>query len=708
MSNLFAELKRRNVFRVGLAYAFVGWLLVQVADALFPALLLPEWSTRLVVAFLIIGFPVALLFAWAFEITPEGVKREAEVDRAASITPQTGRKLDFVIIGALTLALGYFAYDKFTDEMAPPVAGDGEKSVAVLPFVNMSSDPEQEYFSDGISEELLNVLAKIPGLRVAARTSSFAFKGENRDVQEIGEKLRVATVLEGSVRKSGTRLRITAQLIDVASGFHLWSEIYERELTDIFAVQDDISRAIAAALKVHLTAAGDDAPVVRATNVDAYNLYLLGRHHLEMRKKDELEKAQAFFERAIELDAEYAPAYTGLAECHIFLSDHFGSYGDVPWEQAIAKAVPLISKAIALDPVLPDAHASLGLARFIEGDYVAAEAALKRALELNPNLARVYLWLFVVYDSTKRYQESFSALGRMLELDPLSVIGHSNMGWELVRRRQLSAGEDHFRKIIELAPESPQGYGGLGLVHLVRGELARAVGRYREALAVAPSSRWDMLPLGGVLLHLHEYREAERYLKDRLDLVFLAEGRLNDAVAAARARLALRPDDAVTIQAAARAELWAGNHGAARRLLEAAHAGPERIAESILTAIPNEATTGFVNLAIARAATGDAPGALEILAEVRSELEARREAGFNEWGSTYLEARLLALWGQGADALAALRAAVGEGGPFWFVASDPAFESLRGDPGFEEIVADINSRAEAERAKLAAALKSPE
>ena len=284
MGNLFSELKRRNVVRVAVAYLVIGWVLAQIAELVLPTFGAPEWVLKTLIFLFILGLPVALFFSWAYELTAQGVKKTAEVDDDDSITHSTGRKLDFVIIGALVLALGYFAWDKFGGEPAETGESEGLRSIAVLPFVNMSADPEQEYFSDGISEELLNVLAKVPGLRVAARTSSFQFKGENRDVAEIARQLRVAHVIEGSVRKSGTRLRITAQLIDAEEGFHIWSETYDRELDDIFAIQDEIAHAIVEALVERL---GLTAPVVpkvqAAASTEAYEAYLLGIHEMEKR-----------------------------------------------------------------------------------------------------------------------------------------------------------------------------------------------------------------------------------------------------------------------------------------------------------------------------------------------------------------------------------------------------------------------------------------
>ena len=265
---LFDELKRRNVFRVGIAYLVLGWVVLQAADVIFPILQFPDWTISFVAVLAILGFPLALFFAWAFELTPEGLKRDHEVDRSESIAHVTGRKLDFAIIGLLVVALGFVVWDSYLSEPGEVVvtetpaetvettpvedAPTATASIAVLPFVNMSADKDQEYFSDGISEELLNLLARVPGLKVAGRTSSFAFRGKDTDLREIGAALNVSTLLEGSVRKSGNTLRITAQLINVADGFHLWSDSYDRELTDVFAIQDEISAAIVQALKTKL------------------------------------------------------------------------------------------------------------------------------------------------------------------------------------------------------------------------------------------------------------------------------------------------------------------------------------------------------------------------------------------------------------------------------------------------------------------------
>ncbi|MEK6249114.1 MAG: hypothetical protein N2C12_13100, partial [Planctomycetales bacterium] len=372
--SLFNELKRRNVLRVGAAYVVGSWLLIQVAETIFPLFGYGDTPTRMVVIVLAIAFIPSLIFSWAFEITPEGLKRDADVDRDLSVIQTTGKKLDRIILVVLALALAYFAFDKFVLDPARDavelatatqeahqegrsealVDSYGDKSIAVLPFVNMSSDPEQEYFSDGISEELLNLLAKIPELRVISRSSSFAFKGGKIDIPTVAKKLNVAHVLEGSVRKAGNQVRITAQLIEARTDTHLWSETYDRELADIFAVQDEISAAIVGTLKEYLDLQVEIAPrVIAAANTEAYDADLVGRAFVNARTPGWQDKAIAAFEKAIRLDENYAPPYAGLAVAL--------SINNPDWDTVRESAYRAAKTAIELDPELAEGHAALGL-----------------------------------------------------------------------------------------------------------------------------------------------------------------------------------------------------------------------------------------------------------------------------------------------------------------------------------------------------------
>ena len=449
MSSLFYELKRRNVFRVALVYIVAALLLLQVADVVLNNIEAPNWVFQTILLLVALGFPFAVIFAWAFELTPEGLKKEKDVDRSQSITQVTGRKLDFTIIAVLVLALGYFAYDKFvidsgqgetlatasTHAEESSETDTPEMSIAVLPFVNMSSDPEQEFFSDGISEELLNMLAQFPGLRVAARTSSFQFKGTNQDIAKIADTLNVAHILEGSVRKSGTKLRIMAQLIKADDGFHLWSHSYDRELDDIFAVQDEIARAISDALKVKLAldiAVGEAAQptIVKAVNTDAYEAYLRGRQLIHRRGRESLEDAVRHLQRSLRLDNDFASAHAQLAIATTLLLNSPGSYGELTLEEVRRKAIPHFERALELEPKLVDAHGGLALLTMNSGDLASAIEYARRALELNPSYSDAMNWLYIALGDMGEYQEHEATLKRLLVTDPMTIVGRSNYaGW---------------------------------------------------------------------------------------------------------------------------------------------------------------------------------------------------------------------------------------------------------------------------------------
>ena len=383
MREFFEEIKRRNVFRVAFVYIIVAWFSMQVVDVMFPALHVPEWAVSAIAVVLLIGFPIALIFAWAFEMTPEGLKKESEIDRSQSITSNTGRKLNNLTVIALILAVGFLLVDKFIlstgDQATSAVQTTAEirPSIAVLPFVNMSEDPSNEYFSDGLAEELLNVLARIPQLHVAGRTSSFKFKDTNEDLRIIGEQLNVAHVLEGSVRKSGTRLRITAQLIDTESGYHLWSNTYDRELTDIFAVQDEITAEVVAALRVTLLGGASVTSDHGTSNLEAYNLYLQSQYFIEHTSADNIEKAHVALKRAIELDPEYAQAYVGLAYVQHALTAGFATDG-MDFVEGFGAMRAYAEKALKLDRKHLGAREYLGELYLVMGEPGKAAKQLKK------------------------------------------------------------------------------------------------------------------------------------------------------------------------------------------------------------------------------------------------------------------------------------------------------------------------------------------
>ncbi len=432
--SFFEELKRRNVIRVGIAYVVVSWLVSQVAEFAIETFGAPDWVLKIFVVFLMLGFPVVAVFAWVFEITPEGIKRERDVDRSRSITTNTGRKLDYTIIILLVLALGYLIFNEVRDpametpaivtqaevQSAPPAAADvapADPSIAVLPFTDLSPDQDQGYFSDGISEELLNVLVKVQGLKVASRTSSFTYKDSKQSLAEIAGELKVDHILEGSVRKAGNRVRITAQLIDADTDRHIWSETFDRELVDIFAIQDEIANAIVAALSAELGILNDTPAISVATateNLDAYEFYLKARSLFLERRH--MEESITLYERAVALDPKFARAWEGLAAVYSVV-ESWGFTGR-DWD---GLAIQAAERSLELDPGLSMPWAVKGQIAVNKLDYVTGMAHLDRSIQLDPGNATSYLWRGIHYSTLGFQTESMADLRRCLEIDPAYV-----------------------------------------------------------------------------------------------------------------------------------------------------------------------------------------------------------------------------------------------------------------------------------------------
>jgi TolB-like protein len=524
------ELKRRNVFRVAVAYLVTAWVLLQVADIGVEHIAAPDWLIQAIMLVLVLGFPVALIFAWAFELTPDGIKKEKDVDRTQSITHRTGRKLDFTIIGILVVAVVFLLIDRFsgsgsepaaevlTAEIAESVEGVAEeavekaKSVAVLPFVNMSSDPEQEYFSDGISEEILNALAKVKELKVAGRTSSFAFKGQNQDLRQIGDTLGVENILEGSVRRSGTTVRITAQLIQVEDGFHLWSETYDRELTDVFAIQDEIAGAILQQLKAHLLDGEQIVVNTTRANSEAFDLYLLAKQRIYERTRPTLEAAAATLDRAIAIDPDYAPAYAQRGITALLLRDE--QYGTLPKEQAQTQAKLYLDQALRLDPDQPEALAGMGLYHInIPGHTDEAIAFLEKSLAINPNLIDASNWLQSAYSNAGRLGETVAILRQMAERDPLYRPGIANMNRFQVFLGELDEAQAMVERLRPFMPNDPFLLRIEANIAYAKGDTAEGLTMVEQALELQPDNGPNLGMLGQGLLESAQY---ERALDERL------------------------------------------------------------------------------------------------------------------------------------------------------------------------------------------------
>ena len=478
--SIFKELKRRNVFKVAAAYIIVGWLIMQAGDTLGPALHLPEWVNSLLAFFLILGFPLAMFFAWAYEMTPDGIKKETEVEHSQSITRQTGRKLDFAIIAILVVALGYFTYDKFILNSGPVVAAVNEtqtaavmttdnRSIAVLPFVNMSDDSANEYFSDGLSEELLNLLAKIPELRVAARTSSFSFRDQSVEIPEIAKRLHVDHVLEGSVRKSGNQVRITAQLIKADDGFHLWSETYDRQLDNIFQMQDEIAAEVVNALKVTLLGA---APKTRETDPKTYQLYLEGRYFTRQGSADAIGQSIELFKQALAIDPGYVPALAALANSYMW----YAGLGAMPIQEGNALADEAIATALAIDPTYAPTYGVRGMSRvFNKFDFAGGMDDWQHALQLDPSNADAVYMAGNGSQTVGRFRQAIDYYMQAIEMDPVQPAIYESLAGAYYFTGEQDKAETTFRKLLSLSPEYTSAHYRLGRVLLKKGDTDAAL-----------------------------------------------------------------------------------------------------------------------------------------------------------------------------------------------------------------------------------------
>ena len=544
--SFFNELKRRNVFKVGIAYTVASWLSLQMVDLVLENINAPDWIMQVFMLGLAVGLPIAIIIAWAFELTPEGIKLEKNVDRTRSINQHTGHQLNRGIIMILSMAVVLLLTDRFRDEIFGESEPDAfntestdttidqpdvvelEKSIAVLPFVNMSSDPEQEYFADGISEEILNSLAKVSELKVAGRTSSFAFKGKNEDLLEIGKVLRVNHILEGSVRKSGNRVRITAQLIKVEDGFHIWSETYDRELNDIFVIQDEIAAAILSQLKTQLL--GEQQIATTPTDTRAYELYLLAKHRIYERNQANMELAIKLVEEAIEIDAAYAPAYAQLGIANMLLSDR--NYGTMPHELAGEQGKRALDMALQLDPQNAEALAGMGF-YFKEYllDHEQSIEMLQQAVSINPNLANANTWLAQELSSAGKLQASLLIREETFKRDPLHAANSSNLqqtyiilGESEKARQLLDEMQDYLTNDAILLSD-------YGQVELMTGHLAKAHLPLKQSYKSEPLNVVNRVWYGFSLLAARQYEEMAEIAPDFIAVIPLSRlGRSEEAI----------------------------------------------------------------------------------------------------------------------------------------------------------------------------------
>jgi TolB-like protein/Tfp pilus assembly protein PilF len=476
--NFFAELKRRNVYKVAIAYAVVAWLLMQIATQVFPFLEIPNWAIRLVIMLIVIGFPIALIIAWAFELTPEGLKRTEFADELPKESARSRAWIYVVVIaGAISVSLVFLG--RYTSSKQSGLTQAPAKSIAVLPFENLSGNPENAYFTDGIQEEILMRLAKIADLKVVSRTSTVRYKRSPDNLREVAKQLGVANVLEGSVQRTADRVHVNVQLIKAASDAHLWAEAYDRQLTDIFAVESEIAKTIAETLQTKLTGSERNAIAAQPTeNTEAHQLYLKGRYLWNRRTGENLKKALGYFEQAAEKDPHYALAYSGMADSCVLIP----IYSAGTPQDYLPRARAAARKAVELDDTLAEAHTSLAYVFFVDFENAQSIKEFERAIFLNPNYAMAHHWYgSVLLNALGRFDQGIAEVKRALELDPVSPIFSVSLGAVYTRARRYDEAIAQLRDTVEMHPEFYWAHRFLGWALELKGATGQAMAEYRKA-----------------------------------------------------------------------------------------------------------------------------------------------------------------------------------------------------------------------------------
>jgi TolB-like protein/Flp pilus assembly protein TadD len=671
--SFFSELKRRNVFRVIVLYVITGWVILQAADLLSDILPVPEWTGTFVFLLLILGFPLVVMFSWIYEITPEGIKLERNVQPDESISAETGRRLEIIIGVVAVVAILVVVGDRLVPErqaiadvdqvdVAPATveqtqAADSH-SIAVLPFDDMSEAGDQAYFSDGLAEELLNLLAKLPELKVASRTSSFSFRDAGLGVPEIADHLGVRYVLEGSVRKQGNRIRITAQLIDADTNFHEWSETYEREQDDIFAIQDDIARKVVAAL--HLVISSQSEVILtqqRTDNIDAFEYYLRAKGFLRMAVSNEaLASAEEYFQLAIDLDERYADAHAGLCDTH---RARFDMTRDVA---AFDEAEMACNRALAIDPREPSVLISLGQLYILTGEEDRAEDNFLRAIEIDDRAAEAYEGLARTYEDTNRLGDARLAYERAIEIQPGYWRAHMAMGSFLFSVGRSEEALPHMREAVDLSPNNPRALNSLGSTLIMIGEFESARDAWYRSLQIDPTPI-AYSNLGTVSFLMKNFEQAATMYRRAVELTpndFELWGALGDAY-----------------------RNMPGREGDADTSYEKAI----ELAEAYLQVNVDDAYTLAV-LAHYLAAVGRFDQAASRLARVK-------ELAPENMYVHYYAALIAATGGDTDEAIDASRRAIENGYPGRFLAADSGLQSLADSEIFRELVtSDTGQKAD--------------
>jgi TolB-like protein/tetratricopeptide (TPR) repeat protein len=541
--NFFSELKRRNVYKVAVAYAVVGWLIAQIATQIFPFLEIPNWIVRLVIVLIAIGFPIALVIAWAFEATPEGIKRTEVAD--ARHEHSRGKAWIYVVIIGAAISIALFFLGRYTAGNNASVARTElpTKSIAVLPFDNLSEDKSNAFFAEGVQDEILTRLAKVADLKVISRTSTQRFKSAPSDLRDIAKQLGVAHILEGSVQKSSDQVRVNVQLINALTDAHLWADTYDRKLIDIFSVESEIAKTIADTLQAKLTGSEKTAMSKKPTaNPEAYELYLKGRFFWNKRTSQDLPKSVDYYKQAIAKDPNYALAYAGLADAYVLYPD----YGVGAPAEFYPMAKEMATKALSLESTLGEPHAALGLAYTnFDRDFAKAIAEFERSIQLNPNYATAHQWFDTPLQATGQVDRAIAESRKAIELDPLSLIVNADLAFIYLNARRFDEALAQSRKTLEIDPNFHVVREYLGEALQFENQLAEALSEFRAAAAVATDEPFTNALLGQacaraglrdeaqkILAHLEEQSRTKFVTGWSLAVVRLALGDKDGAVAA--------------------------------------------------------------------------------------------------------------------------------------------------------------------------------
>ena len=711
MASVWGELRRRNVFKVAVAYAIVGWLLVEVASVVLPTFNAPEWIMQAFTFLVIVGFPLALILAWAYELTPEGMKKEKEVDRSQSITRQTSRKLDFIIIGVMAVAIAYFLVDKFVwvdEKPATTVAVSEERpSIAVLPFANRSANVNDAFFVDGIHDDLLSHVSKIGSIKTISRTSVLQYRDTTKTIPQIAEELGVATVLEGGVQRAGEQVRINVQLIDARTDEPLWSEIYDRQLSaaNIFSIQSEIATHIAEALQAALSPAEQDRlKAVPTENLAALEAYFLGKQALARRTGAALADAVDYFKKAIELDPRFALAYVGHADSYILQVDN----GNLNPIKALELAAPLIDKALELDDQTGEAYATLALSATYLGDPDAANAAFQRALEIDPNYVSTHHWYSNFLRDYGHYDAGMKQIRDAIRLDPLSAVLHVNLGTVLYELGRPEEALAQFKKTIEMDVDIPLPYwciAGIYWTHF--GQLDEALIWFKQALERNPGNARITALIGLLYLDLGGESEAEHWINTSLELqadgifsnwakemLLLSQGESTQATNYAGKVLKQKPDWAISLADLRNQDLLMG-------LATDASARYEKQFPMLFQdddpKIDRFNVDAAINLGLVMTSLGRPARAQLLLDRSLDYAESTSMPRLHWYPVAYgipQQVQIYALQGKTEKALEALRKAVDHGwrGLWWYwLEHDPNLDSIRDEPEFQAMVVEIKA-----------------